>query len=300
MRLKTLLLSGILVIGLLSVAFANEPDTVGAWKKQLDLSLNVTQSSYSDSWTGGEVSNVTWVSSANGMFEKQVSPKLNSRTTIKLAFGQTHNQDKDTKEWAKPVKSNDKIDIESIGRLTFGWFADPYVGIRFESQFIDASADSIKKLYINPISITVSSGLAKQLWQRPEKDELLTRFGLAIKNDRTRYIVDSDGNTESNSITNGGLESVTDLNVTFDKKVNLTSKLSLFKSFYNAKKDDLKGTEAADYWKAVDVNWENTVSVSVTSLVQVSLYTQLLYDKEVSRQGRFKETLALGITYKLL
>jgi len=282
------------------IAFSNEADSLTGWKKQLNLSLNVTQSQYSDSWTGGEVSNVTWVGTADGKFEKQVSEKFYSATTVKLAFGQTHNQDRETKVWDKPVKSNDKIDIESVGRFTFNWFVDPYAALRFESQFLDASGDSIKKLYINPVLVTVSSGFAKKLWKRPEKDELLTRLGLALKRTSTRRIVDSEGNTNTFSSNEGGLESVTDLNVTVDEKVNITSKLSLFKAFYNSKKDDFKGAAAEDYWKAVDVNFETTVAVSVTSLIQVTFYTQLLYDKEVSLKGRFKETLALGITYKLL
>jgi hypothetical protein len=29
------------------------------------------------------------------------------------------------------------------------------------------------------------------------------------------------------------------------------------------------------------------------------LYMQLLYDKEIDLKGRFKQTLALGLTYKL-
>jgi hypothetical protein len=32
----------------------------------------------------------------------------------------------------------------------------------------------------------------------------------------------------------------------------------------------------------------------------VNLYVQFLYDKEVDLAGRFKESLALGITYKLM
>ena len=54
-----------------------------------------------------------------------------------------------------------------------------------------------------------------------------------------------------------------------------------------------------DDWKAIDVNWENRVSAAVAKYVTVSLYLQLLYDKETDTRGRFKETLALGLTYKL-
>ena len=54
MKLRLLLLACILTLGLFATSFGEEAaDTTGAWKKQLDLGLNVTQSSYSDSWTGG-------------------------------------------------------------------------------------------------------------------------------------------------------------------------------------------------------------------------------------------------------
>ena len=73
----------------------------------------------------------------------------------------------------------------------------------------------------------------------------------------------------------------------------------LYKAFIFSESDELKGTPEENYWKEVDVNWENSVSVSVSTYVVVSLYTQLLYDKQISKKGRFKETLSLGLTYKM-
>ncbi|MCK4386242.1 MAG: hypothetical protein KAW52_08275, partial [candidate division Zixibacteria bacterium] len=63
--------------------------------------------------------------------------------------------------------------------------------------------------------------------------------------------------------------------------------------------DKFKGTSEEDYWKQIDVNWENSLSISISKYVTVSLYAQLLYDKEISKRGRFKETLSLGFAYKL-
>ncbi len=278
------------------------------WVKTLDMIFNVTQSSYSDNWAGGEQGNVTWIAQANGIFEKQFSPRFNSKTTIKLAFGQTHTQYEDkntetgasTHKWAKPVKSTDKIDIESVGRFTLDWFVDPYTAVRFESQFLDASAEHLKR-YLNPKLITLSTGFASKIWHRPEKDELISRLGLAIRELISEDIPDPDiDKTETNTATDIGLESVTDFSIVFNERVGLLSKLSLFKALFNSKKDDLRGLPEEDYWKAIDVNLENTLTVSVAKYLQVSLYTQLLYDKEIDLGGRFKETLSLGLTYKML
>jgi hypothetical protein len=299
--LKIITVSICAILFIVSAAsFASDVDTTYAWKKKLDLSLNVTQSSYSDNWTGGEASNVTWVANANGVFEKQTSPKFNTRTTVKLAFGQTLNQDPETNDWEEPVKSTDKIDIESVARFTLGYFVDPYGALRVETQFVDKSVDSIAR-YFNPAIVTASAGAAKELWTRPEKDQLISRLGIAVKNTFDQEIINyATEETEIYRTTEGGLESVTDLSITFDENVSLISKLTLFKAFLNSEEDELEGTEEEDYWKAVDVNLENTLTVQVKSYIQVSLYTQLLYDKEVDLGGRFKETLALGITYKLL
>ncbi|MFH1893134.1 MAG: DUF3078 domain-containing protein [Candidatus Zixiibacteriota bacterium] len=284
---------------LLGASSFGQADSTG-WKKTFDLNFNITQNSYSDNWTGGEAGNVTWISAANGVFEKQVSPKLNSKTTVKLAFGQTHTQEQETKKWAKPVKSTDNIDIESVQRLTMNWIVDPYFAGRFESQFMDASEPTFKR-FINPMLLTFSGGIAKKLWYRPEKDELISRLGFAVREHISRDI-DSLAirTTKTNARTDGGLESVSDFNIIIDKDVAFTSKLSLFKALFNSKKDDLKGLPEADFWKAIDVNFENTVTASVSKYIQVQLYTQLLYDKEVDLGGRFKETLSLGLTYKLL
>ncbi len=289
---------------LLITAVSGMAETVDStgWQKTFDMNFNVTQNNYSDNWSGGEAGNVSWVATANGLFERQFSPRLNSRNTIKLAFGQTHTQDKDTKQWARPEKSTDKIDLESLLRMTLNYYIDPYAAVRFESQFLDASVEQ-KKRYVNPVLLTFSAGAARTIWSRPEKDQLISRFGLAVRENIMRDVTfDTAGvvlGTETNTVTDGGLEWVTDFNIVVNERVGIISKLSTFKALFNSSKDDLKGTPQEDYWKAVDVNFENTVSVAVAKYLQVQLYTQLLYDKEIDLAGRFKETLSLGLTYKM-
>jgi hypothetical protein len=268
------------------------------WKKNMDLNLTVTQNTYSDNWTGGEAGNVSWVANGNSGFEKKLSEKLNSKTTVKLAFGQTHSQDQKSKNWAKPVKSTDLIDIETLARLTLKVWVDPYLAFRFESQFLDASYPELKR-YINPKKLTESGGVSRQFY-KTEKDEILSRLGFALRQIITEDIVDTTlRTTKFNSTTDGGIESVTDVKFTLSDKISYTSKLSLYKALFYSKSDELKGTPRENYWKEPDVNWENTVSVSVAKYVTVSLYAQLLYDKEIDKGGRFKETLSLGLTYKL-
>jgi hypothetical protein len=280
---------------LLSTTGASEAAT---WEKSFDLGLNVTQAAYSDSWTGGEQGLVTWVSNANGTFNRQMSEMFRLKNTVKLSFGQTVTQDKDTKEWSKPEKTSDKIDLESVGLFDIKAWVEPFVALRFESQFIDASNVTAKK-YINPILLTESAGIAKQLLKN-EKNDIMTRFGVAVKQNINRNIIDPDNpeGTITKSSTDGGLEWNTDAKMVFANNLAYIGKLTAYKAFYFSKKDDFKGTEE-DYWKTVDINWENSIAAQITKFVQVTFYTQLLYDKQISKKGRLKETLALGVTYKL-
>jgi hypothetical protein len=275
------------------------PVQADPWKKTLSTDFTLTQNAYSDSWKGGEAGSISWVWNANGEFEKQLSPKFNFRNTSKLAFGQTHIQNKDTKHWAKPQKSTDLIDIENLGRFTMGWVVDPYAALRIETQFMDAS-DTLanKNLYFSPITLTESAGASRQFYNA-EDLQLLTRLGFAIRQIIAKSVINAAGDTKSQTNNDGGFESVTDLSVTLGENLRYTSKLSLYKAIYYSKSDELKGLPNEDYWKQVDVNWENQVSASVVKYVTVSLYMQLLYDKEIDLRGRFKQTLALGLTYQL-
>ncbi|SYZ73841.1 conserved exported hypothetical protein [Candidatus Zixiibacteriota bacterium] len=296
---KLTTVAGIVLWGILLI---NGAALAAGWDKAFDLSLNATQSSYSDSWVGGEAGNFTWVANGNGTFSKQLSPLFNLKNTSKLAFGQTLSQDKDTKKWSKPAKSTDQIDIETVGLFTIQAFIQPYVAFRFESQFLDASVTNHNR-YINPMLLTESAGLARQILKK-EKNEIMTRVGFAFKENINRTLIQDQVDTslystKSVTATDGGVESVTDAKLVLSDKLGYIGKLSLFKAFFFSKKNDYKGTPEENYWKAVKVNWENSLVASVSKYVQVVFYTQWLYEKQVSLKGRLKETLALGMTYKL-
>ena len=268
------------------------------WEKTLTFDLKLTQTAYSDSWTGGEAGNVSWVSTLNGIFVKQITESINNRTTLKLPFGQTHVQDAETKEWEKPKKSTDQIDIENLSRLTFGGYVDPYFAVRLETQFLDASVDSIKR-YFTPLLLTESVGGSRMFYKK-DKNEILSRLGFAVRHRITNVIVDTAENEKDwHTGTDAGFESVTDVIYNFSESLGYIGKLTLYKALFFSNKDEVEGTPEEDYWKAVDVNWENTISASVAKYVTVSLYVQFLYDKQVEKKGRFKETLGLGLTYKM-
>ena len=133
----------IVVVGLiLSTQASAEP-----WTLSADANLILTQNAYSDNWVGGESGAISWTFNSNWLAERQLNPKIHTKNTLKLLFGQTHNQDVETRDWAKPVKSTDLIDFESVLRFTLGAFVDPYAGFRIETQFLDQSDPELDRYF---------------------------------------------------------------------------------------------------------------------------------------------------------
>ncbi len=280
---------------------AKDTTQIIGWKKSLLFDLTTTQTAYSDSWVGGEAGSFTWVSNLNGNAERQFSSKVNYSTVLKLSFGQTHIQDEETKDWSKPKKSTDLIDWDNMFRFTMGGFVDPYAAFRLESQFYTEHTLAVrdKRAYFRPLKLTESAGIAKRIYTGPGTDNVTSRLGMAV-----RQVINSvfDSVTyapKDDSYSDGGLESVTDVSLTLNKQITYIGKLSFFKALFFSEKDKVEGTEFENDWKAVDVNFENQFNVSVIKVVTVKLYTQVLYDKQVSKKGRFKETLGLGLAYKI-
>jgi hypothetical protein len=47
------------------------------------------------------------------------------------------------------------------------------------------------------------------------------------------------------------------------------------------------------------MDWQHNVDISLTSLINLKLYVQLLYNEMIIDEIQFKETLGLGLSYKL-
>ncbi len=282
---------------------AEDDSTFVGWRKSLTADVTITQTGYSDSWVGGEVSSFNWVSNLNGKAEKQLKEWFDFKSTLKISFGQTITKDDTTSsgeiEWGEWKKSTDLIDWENVGLFTLHKFVDPYAAFRLETQFYDGR-NPAKKLYFSPLRLTESVGIARKFYKKND-DFVLSRLGLAIRETFKSVIVDPVAlTTDDSTFTDGGLESVTDASLTLHENILYTSKLTLYKAFFYSKSDEVKGTVFEDDWKAIDVNWENILAAQVSKVITVSLYTQLLYDKEISKRGRIKETVAIGFVFKMI
>ena len=118
-----------------------------------------------------------------------------------------------------------------------------------------------------------------------------------------------------------------------EDKVSWTSKLIVMQPFFYSEKSKFEDlTEAqlaaagldndiANFTTTVDVDWENIFTTQITKVISVNLYLRWIYDKydnsvppkldgngdivnaadvsaAVRKAGQFKQTLALGMSYK--
>ena len=304
--MKIALLLAATVMGVVS------PSSGEGWGIGVDASLMATQNAYSDNWSGGEAGSASWTFGSNLHAEKQLNPQFHHKNTLRLSFGQTYNQDRETNDWSEPVKSTDLIDFETVIRMTLGALVDPFVAGRAETQWLDDS-DPSKDRYVNPVKFTESLGVART-FMKEETHEWSGRLGLGLRQriDRDALVRGDDPTPglppdlgvvrrETQTSNDGGIEFVTDFKANVaEERITYVSKVTVFQALYYSEAEEVKGLPSEDYWKSPDVNWENTLTAGIAKYLMVNLYIQLLYDKEIDLGARFKQTLSLGLTYKLI
>ncbi len=276
---------------------------IGKWYPTLEAGLQLSQSSYSDNWSGGDKGTIVWTAIIDGTAERQMNEKFNLNNTLKLAYGQTQSQFVDRwgdRRWEEPEKSTDLIDLESIGRFTLGALVDPFVSVRFESQFQDATDPAGRTLTLNPMKFKESAGIARVFIDEEDRN-LTSRLGLSFRqNIRRQFVVqptDTDPfptntDTESEMTNDGGLELVTDYKTKIlEDRVTWKSKFSVYQPvFYSAKDDfdliseaDLMAggldSDIKDFTTTADLDWENLFTTKLTDIVSVNFYLRWVYDK---------------------
>jgi Protein of unknown function (DUF3078) len=241
------------------------------------------------------------------------------------------------KRWDRPQKSTDLLALESVGRFTLGGAVDPFIAFRGETQFVDESSP-IGKIPFNPIILKEMVGVARLL-EKTETSEAITRVGFALRQTIAKSFTDPVTKDKERFMANdGGLDWQTYVTrPILNKRVLYKGSLDVYKPLFYSKSDNLKefdvradsaaaaiGTThgpVSDYWKTVEVNFLNTFSAQITKVLSVNLLIQWVYDKydaaantdpdqpfdvlqaeidkNVRKSGQFKETLGLGLSYRL-
>jgi len=319
---------------------ADEPKPVepGPWKPGGTLGVNLSQSSFSSNWSGGDHGSFVWVLTSAMTAERQFTTSFNLLNTLQLAYGQTARQGTDPAHpgrsvWTQPDKTTDQIAFESVGRFSLQRYVDPYVSLHMDSQFLDQS-NPVGRIRFNPIKLKESAGIARVL-EKTEDREAISRLGFGFRQTLAKTFVDTLGLDRKRFTSNdGGFEwQTTVTRPILDKKVLFKGSLLVFQPVFYSKSSALRRFDVdahaadstreavANFWKSPDVNFQSTLAAQITRHISVNLFAQWVYDKfdaaanvdntqpiaariaeidrNVRKAGQFKETLAIGLTYRL-
>jgi len=270
----------VMVTALSFGTFAADPTP---WELNVTANLMGSFQYYTKNWTGDEKGAIAWTGQLNAEAKRQFNKIMHNRNVLKLAFGQTNYQKDSRDGFLDPVKSTDLVDFESVLKFTPTVVVNPFIGVRYISQFLDKS-DSSETYYLNPAELTESFGAAFQMVKN-DRIDFISRLGGAVRQTFNQH--EAIDNTND-----GGVELVAEFNATNkDGWMKFQSLLKIYEAL--ARNGDPEG----DNWRHPDVNWESTLIVNLNKYLMLNVYTQLLYDKEIDLSARFKNVTSIGVTF---
>ena len=236
----------LLTCGGMAIADPSKPDSVGPWKYGAVVSINLSQSTFSSNWAGGDKGTIAWVANSDLSAKRQFSPTFNLSNVLQLAYGQTSEQFEDANgnlAWDVPDKSTDLISFESVGRFTLSSIVDPYFALRLDSQFRDLD-NPLGELKFNPIKVKESVGVARVL-EKTEDSEIITRIGFGFRQTFAQTFGTSTQEKVRFTSNDGGFEWQTGVTQPLlDKKVLYKGQLLIYAAIFYSNADDLESFDA--------------------------------------------------------
>ena len=292
-------LTAVLLLGAAAPAAAQEgADTLRAddgWRASLVAQLQGNQAAYSN-WQEGGVDALAVSASTEGTFDRVVGRFLTSQN-LRLAFGVLRQDTLDLRKAIDVVRYGVTAELASDDPIR------PFLGFALRTQFADGfdydpTVEEYPSLpvvpgqevrvssFLSPLILTQSAGVA----YRPGGG-FVARTGLALKETvvSIRELRPVYGNGLDESVrTEVGVDLETVLERDLMENVRLRSRLTAFQGFGSI------GDAAPD------VLFENGVVLKVNDLINVSLDTSALYDRDISADLQLREVVSLGLTYALL
>lgn len=275
----------LLTLPLLLAAQTDSTATPSNWKHTLITGLTLTQVTFTD-WAQGGENALAYTLGIDGKSVQDLT-STNWSNSYKFAYGQTKLGSKGLR------KTDDKIELESVLTYKLGTHVNPYASATFKSQFDDgykyddvANTKTKISSALDPMYLTQAVGIGYQ-----PVAEVKTRLGAALREvfDKNRFGYSDDAKTTPEieaSKVEGGLESVTDVEIKIEENTLFTAKLEMFAPFNNI--------------DVVVVRSDNTLSSKVSKYISLVFNVQLINDRSVTAKTQIKEGLALGISYALL
>ncbi len=266
-----------------------------SWHYSIDGNFLITLNTFSDNWTGSSAGSIIWVSKLNGIWKRQLTDRIFSENTLKLAFGQTRVQDKKSKKWSSPEKSSDNINFLSLLKFRFGGFIDPYTSWSISSQFLDNHDDS-HITYFNPLEVTESFGLARDII-KTENFFWNFRLGCALRQKidmNHLYAADSirPRYYGTEVINDGGGELFSEFRFRSGNFLRFSTKLRLYQAFLSTVAHK---SSPNDFWRYPDVNMETTINFNLTKNILFNYNINVVYDRETGEEPKIKQSMGAGL-----
>ena len=236
-------------------------------------------------WQKDGTSNYTWLVT----YDADVQGKwkvANWRNLVDIDLGQT---------WTKGVgkrKSNDRLFWESMLDFNMTEVLKPYIGNRFETQFMkgyeyseDEDGNEVKhsiSSFMDPAYETQVAGLAYI-----PNENFSQRLGFANRmtiSNGYGYADDKDTEKFEKFRDEPGLESITEAKYAFSDIVGFKSRLWAFCNFEGMEK--------------IDGLWENMLSVMIAPLIELQVGFDMAYDWDLDEDTQYKSMVLFGLTWR--
>jgi hypothetical protein len=300
-NVKIVLTALIMIAGISPVIHAQDADTIRNWNNSGVVSLNMSQSSFTN-WAAGGQNSVA----LNGLITLGANYKEDKSAwdnALTIGYGKMVQQGTDL-GW---VKTDDRIDFQSkYGRQGSGkWYYSALMS--FKTQMTPGynypnTEDKISDL-MAPAYLLFSLGMD----YKPIPEFSLFLSPLTSKN---TIVNDDDLSSDGAFGVEPGKKFRTELgayvNMAYKKdeivkNVNFLTKLDLFSNYLNNPLN-------------IDVSWEMLIVLKVNEFISATVNTHLLYDDDVlikvdegsegdpimGKRAQFKEVIGVGLTYKFI
>lgn len=289
MKLKSLILFGLAALASATTVHAEGGMFEGAlpenWTADVVAGVKYTRMQFSN-WQEDGTSMYTWLVTYYADVQGKWSV-ANWRNLIDLQLGQT---------WTDGLgkrKSVDKIFWESTLDFNMTEMFKPYLGARYETQFMkgynyseDDDGNEIKtavSCFMDPAYLTQMAGIAfipnENFSQRVAFANRMTiSHGYG-------YADDPDTEDEIEEVKDEpGMETITEFKYALSDIVSFKTRLWTFTNF--------KGKDE------IDAKWENLLAVIIAPLIELQVGYDMVYDKDQDVDVQYKNMVLFGITWR--
>lgn len=258
------------------------------WKHNVQMGLNITQSSFSSNWQGGGVNSLAIGGFLNALSNYE-GVKWNMNSDLQLQLGFVNNGERTT-------KNADRIFYDLKGGRKIAKFWDLFISTNFQSQFQDGflygkrsdGGDSLVSTFMAPAYLTSSIGVEYKpvtyFWARLGVGTLRQTFVLnETLSDRQAFGLDKAGDKIRNQAV---LQAVLNFDKDLMKNINLKLRSSTFWDY-------VKFDKAGSVVQRLDFN----LTMKVNRFINTNIQAVILYDYFQSKDWQRSQVLSLGILY---